>query len=292
MSDTALITVTSLPEIQENLRALRERWEQKARDAAAMVCTEENVQTIKKMRADMRKEWEEADRQRKAAKAVYLAPWNEVEEVYRECVNNAAMQADMSFKATIDAFEQELKAKCRSDLERFFNEVCAVHGIDFLDLDQAMALGKVKITLSDAKKQTPRQLQDAVSAVVAKVATDVDRIAQMDEADRAEIMAEYKTEFDIGCAIAKMNARRRRIEAEREAADARKAAQEAREASAAKVAAVATTPLEVEPLRTPKKAEPGDDVIFDEFTFTVFNVSKAQLIRVRDFLKQEGIQYE
>ena len=62
---TALITVTSLPEIQENLRALRERWEQKAADAAAMVCTEETVQAIKKMRADMRKEYEEADRQRK-----------------------------------------------------------------------------------------------------------------------------------------------------------------------------------------------------------------------------------
>ena len=50
MSENALITVTSLPDIQENLRLLRERWEQKATDAASMVCTEETVQDLKKMR--------------------------------------------------------------------------------------------------------------------------------------------------------------------------------------------------------------------------------------------------
>ena len=292
MSDNALITVTSLPEIQENLRALKSRWEQKAADAAAMVCTEENVVTIKKMRADMRWEWEEADKQRKAAKALYLAPWNAVEEVYKECVSNAAMQADASFKAMIDSFEQELKAECRKNLERFCDEVCAANGINFLDLDRVMRIGNIKISLADAKKQTPRQLQDAVSGVVARIATDVDRIMQMDEADRDEVMAEYKDVLDFGFAVSNVQNRRRRIKAEREAAETRQAAQEAREAAAAKVEAAATLPQEGKPLRSTKKAESDENTIFDEFTFTVFNVSKAQLIRVREYLKQEGIQYE
>ena len=53
MSDTALITVSQLPVIQEELRALKERWELKAADAASMVCTEDTVQDLKKIRADI-----------------------------------------------------------------------------------------------------------------------------------------------------------------------------------------------------------------------------------------------
>ena len=222
---TALITVTSLPEIQENLRALRERWEQKAADAAAMVCTEETVQAIKKMRADMRKEYEEADRQRKAAKAIYLAPWTAVEETFKECVSNAATKADQSFKATIDEFEGELKERCRQDLERYFGEMCSVYGVDFLPFEKAMELGKIRINLSDAKARTPRQLQDAITAVIDKVAVGAEQISAMDDA--AEIMTEYKACFDVGSAISTVQERKRKIEAEVKAAEARVTAQEA-----------------------------------------------------------------
>ena len=124
MENTALITVKALPEIQENLRALRERWDQKAAEAASMVCTEETVQTIKKMRAEMRDEFTQADTQRKAAKAMYLAPWNAVEDTFKDCVSDAFKRADASFKNTIDEFEGEIKARCRKDLERYFAELC------------------------------------------------------------------------------------------------------------------------------------------------------------------------
>ncbi len=287
---TALITVTSLPEIQENLRALRERWEQKAADAAAMVCTEETVQAIKKMRADMRKEYEEADRQRKAAKALYLAPWTAVEETFRECVSNAATQADKSFKATIDDYEGELKKRCREDLERYFAEMCKVYGVDFLTFEQALSIGKIRINLSDANKKTPRKLQDDITAVIDKVAVGVEQISAMDDA--AEIMAEYKACFDVGHAVSTVQERKRKIEAEKKAAESRVAAQEAQEAAIQKVAAVATTPPEENALKTAFSRETGKEPIFDEFTFTVFGCTKTQLIRIREFLKQEGIQYE
>lgn len=287
---TALITVTSLPEIQENLRALRERWEQKAKDAAAMVCTADTVQAIKQMRADMRKEYEEADKQRKAAKAMYLAPWNAVEDTFRECVSNAATKADQSFKATIDEYEGELKRRCREDLERYFAEMCVVHGVDFLTFDQAMAIGKLKINLADANAKTPRKLQDGIAEVVARIAVGMDQIRKMDDA--AEIMAEYRTCFDVGKAAAAVSERKRKIEAEREAEVARIRRQEAAEAAIQKVAAVATTPTEEKAQETAFSREIENEPIFDEFTFTVFGCTKTQLIKIREYLKQEGIAYE
>lgn len=290
MSETALITVTALPEIQENLRALRERWELKAAEAASMVCTEETVQVIKKMRSEMREEFSQADTQRKAAKQLYLAPWTAVEETFKECVSDAFKRADASFKTTIDGFEDELKAKCREDLERYFEETCFVYGVDFLTFDQAMALGKIRISLSDAKKKTPRQLQDELSGVVARVALGVDQISRMEDAP--EIMAEYKKHFDVGRAVSTVQERKREIEAEVKAADARKAAQNAQEAAISKVVAV-TTPIQDEnSLKTALEREIANEPIFEEFTFTVFNCKRSQLIKIRDYLKQEGIKYE
>lgn len=82
---TALITVTQLPQIVENLKSLRDRWELAAQEAASLVCTEESVQSMKDARAQMRKEFEEADTQRKQVKAVYMEPWEQVEKAWKEC---------------------------------------------------------------------------------------------------------------------------------------------------------------------------------------------------------------
>ena len=281
----SLIVVSQLPVIQEQLRLLRESWEQKAAQAASMICTEETVQSLKEMRAEMRKEFQEADTQRKAAKEKYMAPWNAVEVVFKDCVKDAFTRADESLKQTITGFEDELKKKCYEDLQRFFAEHVQMENIDFLTLDQAMALGGIRISLSDAKKNTPRQLQDAVASVVAKVAIGMEQIATMD--DSAEIMAEYKQCFDVGKAVAVVQGRKRRVEAEREAAEARRAAQERQKAAADKVDAVAP-PVVAPPDHA---AAPVPERVFEKYTFTVYNCTRSQLIRVREFLKQEGINY-
>lgn len=274
----ALIEVRQLPIIAERLRMVKDQVEAMAAEAASMVCTEETVQTVKARRAELRKQFDELEAQRKAVKAEIMAPYDEFERTYKECISGPFKAADASLKATIDGFEGELKAACKAEIEEYFAELCAVHGIGFLTLDKALALGKIKINLSDARSKGQRKLRDDISAVVARVATDVDRITGMDDAP--EIMAEYKQSFDVGHAVACVQGRKRLVESERERQEARRAAQERQEAAVAKVEAVAT-PVPVEP---PK--------VFSEFTFKVYNVTRAQLIRIRDYLKQEGIIYE
>jgi hypothetical protein len=39
-------------------------------------------------------------------------------------------------------------------------------------------------------------------------------------------------------------------------------------------------------------ARPQPEPIFEEFTFTVYGCTRSQLIKIREFLKQEGISYE
>lgn len=279
--EQSLIVVSQLPQIQENLRQLRDEWEQKAADAATMVCTEETVQSLKDMRAEMRKEFQLADSQRKAAKEKYIAPWNAVEATFKECVKDAFTRADNSLRDTITGFENELKQKCYDDLKVWYDELIQSERIDFLPMDRAMALGNIKISLEDAKRNTPRKLQDALAAVVAKVAISLEDISKMDDAP--EVMAEYKICLDLGRAVANVQGRKRLVQAEKEAAEARRTAQEREKAAEEKVRAVAP------PVAQPKAQEA--ERVFEKYTFTVYNCTRSQLIRVRDFLKQEGINY-
>lgn len=279
--ETALIEITRLPQIVENLQMLRESWEAKAAEAAALVCNAESVQTVKKMRADMRKEFDEADTQRKAVKERYMAAWNEVEKTWKECISEPFKRADGAYKAQIDDFERSLKESCKEGLRQYFGELCAVMNVDFLTLEQAMNIGGIKISMADATAKTPKRLQDALSAIVSQISVGMDQIQQMDDA--AEIMAEYKRCFDVGAAVAAVQGRKRLIAAEREAAEARKAAQERAQEAVAKVEAVAPP----QPVELPRQEK-----IFPEFTFTVYNCTRSQLLKLRDYLKQEGIRYE
>lgn len=282
---TALIEVRQLPIIAERLQMVKAQVEAVTAEAAAMVCTAETVQTVKNRRAELRKQFDELEAQRKAAKAAVMAPYDEFERVYKECISGPFKAADASLKATIDGFESELKDRCRADLQGYFDELCAVHGVDFLDMSTAMSIGRIKISMADAQAKTPRKLQDALSEVVARVATGMDQISRMDDA--AEIMEEYKRSFDVGHAVDVVRGRKLRIQAEREAAEARRKAQTAQEAAKAKVDHLAPP--------TTENAADGEKTATEErfdITFTIYGVTKAQALRVRDYLKQEGIQYE
>lgn len=280
-----LITVKQLPVIQEELRSLRERWQEKVEDARSMVCTEETVQAIKGIRAEMRKEFDEADSQRKLAKSQYMAPWDEVEAVFRECVKESFAQADDILKTTIGEYEGRLKQECYEKLKEFFAELVAMEHIDFLTLEQAMKLGGIKISMADAKKNLPTRLQDSVASVVASVATGMEQIGKMDDA--AEIMTEFKQCFDVGRSVAIVQERKRKVQAEKEAEEQRRASLERFREAEEKV--LSASPVVVAPAE--EQANYVKDPIFDEFTFTVYGARKSQLLKIRELLKQEGIRY-
>ena len=53
MENQELMVVTQLPIIEEKLKSLSEEIDKKVESAKSLVCTEENVKTIKQVRADL-----------------------------------------------------------------------------------------------------------------------------------------------------------------------------------------------------------------------------------------------
>lgn len=287
-NSTALIAVTQLPVIEERLRSVKDAVELAVSQAKNLVATEETVQSVKETRAELRKQFDALEQQRKAVKAQIMAPYERFSATYDECVGAPYKAADAALKATIGEFEGQLKAGCRKKLEEYFGELCALERIDFLTFDQALSIGGIKISLADCKKNTPRQLQDALASVTSKIAVDMDRISRMD--DSAEIMDEYKRCFDVGKAVDIIFGRKLRIKSEKEAAERRRAELERQEAAVAKVDAALPQPVVEAPVEAPVAAQPQERV-FPEFRFTVYNCTRTQLIKIRDFLKTEGINY-
>lgn len=279
MNKTALIRVTTSAEIEEHLRSLKESWEQKAHDAQSMVCTEDTVQTVKKLRADMRKEYEEADRQRKAAKEQYMSAWVRLEAIYKDCVKDPFTRADADYKSKIAEVEDAQKSECEKMCREYFAELCAVHHVEWLRYEQS----GVRITLSESKKQTPSKLFDALSEFVARVACDVDAINGMNIVDACAVMVEYKRN---GLNLAKaQKAVRDTMEAhrkERKAAEERAEKQKREAEAVAKVEAAA-------PVLAPPVEVKEEKLLTVKFTATA---TREKLIKLREWMIEEGIEYK
>jgi hypothetical protein len=270
-----LIRVAQLPVIEERLRAMKETVDKRVGEALALVCNEETVQAVKAVRADLNKEFQVLEEQRKAAKKAVIGPYEQFEAVYKECVSDAFRAADAALKGKVDATEREIKQRCEDGLREYFAELCAAERIDFIRFEQS----GVKVDMASAKQKTPKKLREQMADFVSGVARSVELISGMDYAE--EIMVEFKRTLDAPGSISVVQERHRRIEAEKEA-QALWEAQRAREAEAvAKVEAAA--PPAVEP---PVEAEK-----VYRCSFSVI-ATKAQLKKLKDFMIQEGIRYE
>lgn len=280
-----LIRVTQLPVIEEELRALKESVDKRVGEALALVCTEDTLQAVKAERTALRKDFDELEAQRKAVKTAVLGPYERFEGIYRECVSDAYKKADAALKGKIDETEEAIKRRCDEGLREYFAELCEVNHLDWLEYERA----GIKVDMASAKAKTPTKLRKQLAEFVAYVNDSVNLIAGMDDAE--EIMVEFRRSLDVGQAIGTVQDRHRRIEAERAEKEARDAARAAEAEAVAQVIRVqkSYTPR---PVEAPAPQEKDPNEVISRCTFTAINATRAQLRRVKDFLKMEGIQYE
>lgn len=269
----SLIEVKQLPVIEEHLRALKDRWDQRAADAESMVCTEETIQAVKAFRAEMRKEFEEVEALRKQAKQAVMEPYNRFESVYKDCVTAAFQRADNACSSKVFEAEADMKRRCEEGLREYFTELCAVHHLDWLIYERA----GIKVDMASAKAKTPKKLREQLAAFVFGVSESVDRISLMDNSE--EIMVEFKENLDEAKSVYAVSERHRLIEKQKAAQEARKAEQE-REAEMVR---------RVDSLAPPAVVDEPEPIV--KSTFTV-HATRPQLRKLREFLNMERIPYE
>ena len=274
--DNTLMKVTQLPVIEEHLRSRKEQTEQRVAEAMSLVCTDETLTSVKNIRAEMNREFADAETQRKAIKSAIMEKYDSFESVYRECIADPYKRADADLKAKIDATESEIKSRCEETLLAYFQELCAVNEIDFLSFGQT----GVKVDMASARAKTPKKLMEQIKLKVDGVAQDMKTIGTMGE-NAPEIMVEYKNNLDLSLAISVVNERHRRAEEEREAVKRHTVTPAARAAGVTVAAAPQVVPKRVEQAAV-------------EHLTVSFRVTdtRERLRLLKQFLVSNGYQYE
>lgn len=285
INDTDLVPMlvcTQPPVISENLMDLQERVNSITEMIIQLPKEPESVPQVKKTRADLRKYSDSLEEQRKAVKSAVMAPYNEAEAKYKSLVSGPIQHADRLCKDFVDGVELSMKQECESGLREYFEELRAANRVEWLPYERC----GIVVDMASAKQKTPKKLREQLAQFVARVASDVDRIAEMDDSE--EIMVEYQKSLNVADSIGTVLDRHRRIQAQREDAKAREAARAAEAESVQKVEAVAP-PVAVPPPQQEKRYK---------ITFTL-HPTESQLEKLRpvlrnlkDFLNQEGIRYE
>ena len=205
MNNHEMIVVKQLPIIEQQLKVVSAEIDAKVSGAIALVCTEENVKTIKEIRATLNKESKEYEDKRKQVKAEIMKPYEEFESIYKECISDKYKTADIELKNKIDSVENELKANKKAEVVNYFNEYLNSKNIDFVTYEQA----NINVTLSASMKSLKEQAKNFID----KIADDLNLIDTQEH--KAEILVEYKQSLNVSNAITTVTNRFKAIEEEK-----------------------------------------------------------------------------
>lgn len=204
---SSLIIVEQIPVITQNLAAVKAEVGERTSRAAGLICTEETVKDVKRIRADLNREFADFETARKRVKAEVLKPYEDFERMYKECISGAYKSADRLLKGKIGDVENTLIAEKVEKLTAYYVEKCEEAEIDFIPFEK---LG-LKITLSAKEKD----LKNQIDAYLLGVESELKVIASMENAD--EIRVEYAKCLDLAGAITSVQERKAAIAALKEA---------------------------------------------------------------------------
>lgn len=276
--DKEIIAVKQLPIIVEQLHEVKAEVTAKVEQALSLVCTEDTVKDVKKVRSDLNKELKDYEESRKAVKKAIMTPYEQFETVYKDCISDTYKKADTELKGKIDSVENELKEQKKAEVKGYFDEYLTATGIDFVTFENA----NINVTLSASMKS----LKEQAKAFVDKIVDDLTLIDTQEHKD--EILYEYKQSLNVSNAITTVANRYKAIEEAKAREEERKAREQAEAEAAAKVESVveAVAPPTVESIAPP---------VEEEKTYTLkFTVrgTMPQLKALKEFLNNRGYDYE
>lgn len=216
-----IIVLRQLPIIEARVQSVRAEIEKKTAQVMSLVCTEDTYRDIKKERAALNKEFEALEAQRKQVKAAIMAPYDEFERAYKECVAEPYKKADADLKKKIDDVESGLKAEKATEAKDYYFELLRAANLDWI-----AAMGyRPKVTMSVSAKA----LKEEAKALVDGFVRDVAAIEALPDA--SEIMVEYRKTLDAAGAIKTVADRHAALEAQRRMDEERRRQKEEQEAA-------------------------------------------------------------
>lgn len=270
-----LIEVKQLPVIEEQLRSVSTVIDERVKNATSLVCTEESVKTIKEIRAELNKDYKEFENKRKLVKEQVLKPYNDFENVYKECISDKFRNADIILKGKIDNVENELKSKKEKEIKEYFEEYKTANNIGFITYGQA----RINVTLSASMKSLKEQAKQFID----KIVDDLKLIETQEH--KTEILVEYKQTLNVSQAITSVTNRFKAIEEEKKKIEQEKELQK----FVVDTAKDSDKYSEQIILNSPSVEEKTEEILTLKFTV---RGTRTKLRELKQFLESGGYDYE
>lgn len=288
-----VVTLKQLPIIEEHLQLVKADVETRTKNVMQLVCTEETRSDVKKIRAELGKEFAAMEEQRKRVKEAIMEPYNQFEAVYKDCISDPYKKADAELKRRVDDVETGLKAEKVKKIQSYFAELCKANNLPWLRFEQM----NLKIGLSTSVNGT----KTALTSTVLKIAEEVQELSRHEDA--AELLVEYKKSLNVALALSTVRARHAMIELQKQRVAERRAALEQQHAAEENVQQAIEEAQQdaappVEDVSAPEEEQPVAVQEPEETQPTVYEVKFAvrgtieQLKKLKQFIMQEGMSYD
>lgn len=200
------IRCTQPPVIVENLDSVRQNLETLLADISTLPQDDDSLKYVKQIRANLAKDFERLETQRKAAKRQVMEPYDLAEQKYKQYISGPYKEADAQLKKWVDDYQNGMKQRCEDTLRAYFDELCQSQGIDFLPFHRC----GVVVDMAMARQKEPRKAMEQIYNFVMSVRQDMDTILKMDNAE--EIMAEYRSFPVLSSAVITVDKRKKEKE--------------------------------------------------------------------------------
>lgn len=204
-AEASLMVVTQLPVIAENLKQLGDELQREIDLALSLPCTDKSKPEVKRVRAKLNKQKAEFEAKRISVKKAIMEPYDRVNDLCKTYVLDRLIDADTKLGKRIAEIEDAEKQKTRAEVESFYLDALAAHGLDFPSFDKS----GIKVGISDSVASLKRQ----ASELAQKTADEVAMISGLPYAD--EIMVEYRNTLNASRSVTTINERHKAIEAQR-----------------------------------------------------------------------------
>jgi hypothetical protein len=284
-----LIVVEQIPKIKERCEDAAAEIDKRLSIVDSLVCTEESLKDIKKIRADFNKELAVVEKLRIEVKEKVLNPYDDFLAVYNRCIRDKYAAAKKTLDTKIGEVESELRTRKEEKIKAYYNEYAKSSLVtEYADFDRQM--GGFRTSDSEAS------LKKACKAHIDRIASDIKAIETQPEELQAEILAEFKKLLSATDAITIVSDRHKAIKEQMEAQQARETAQAAEAGAEAKVnEATATAPLAPPTaIASPTAAPTAPPIDPNKIVTVPFKVTATyqKVKELKQYLINGGYQFE
>ena len=265
-----IVKIEQMPIVFEQLEKIGTLIEESTKDLDKLECTEENKQEVKKRRTEINNTLKVLEDRRKEIKTKLLEPYNVFNEKYENECKTKLENASNVLKEKIDTIESEQLKEKENELREFAEQHIKANFMDeFVSFENI----PLNITLSASIKSLKEQILEFIN----KVLNDMKLLEMEQYWD--EIMIEYKKTFDFVDSKTKVIERHRQLEE----------LKQQQENIQDKIQEEEKVAEKVEEVVAPKEIIEDTEVITVQFTITD---TKEKILKLRDYLKENGINYE